>query len=283
MRRFREKVKQTVHLYRSFHVTRAAAALSHYLTLSIFPTLLCIYVMLGKWFPQADAIPLLRKILPESTIETLLSYLAYVAANNGMAMLFAGISLMVTTSAAAFRSLYDTLVEIHGACQRKLNGVFLLIVSFFVSPVVLVTVYFAALLTAGHNWMVETGTRLFGRYQFWQYLASLRFWLMLGVLPLLLLGLYRLAAPRRKQYAVWPGTVSASVAMVVVSACFSRIIYASSKYPLVYGSLASVMILMIWLQLCSILVICGALLNQLVAEKRKTRMLEKGDDKDAGC
>ncbi len=282
MQRFRETVRQAVQLYHDCQVPRAAAALSHYLTLSIFPTLLCIYVMLGKLFPPADAIPLLQRILPESTIDTFLSYLAYVAANNGNTMLFAGISLMVTTSAAAFRSLYGTLASVHGVRRRRFRGVFSLIISFFVSPVVLGAVYLAALVTAGHDWLVETATRLFGMRELWVHIASLRFLLLLGIFPLLLAGLYRLTAPQREQYLTWPGMLSASVALVVVSYAFSRVIYASSKYPLVYGSLASVMILMIWLQLCSNLVICGALLNQLVYERKKT-MLKKGDDKDAGC
>ncbi|MGI6013873.1 MAG: YihY/virulence factor BrkB family protein [Oscillospiraceae bacterium] len=283
MRKFHEMVRQSIALYRDCQVPRAAAALSHYLTLSIFPTILCLYVMLGKWFPRADSIPFLQHLLPESTIDTFLSYLAYVAANDGTAMLFAGISLMVTTSAAAFRSLYGTLASVHGVRRRRFRGGFPLVISFFVSPVVFGVVYFAALMTAGHDWLVETMTKLFGMQQFWLRLASLRFLLMLGILPLLLAGLYRLTAPRRDQYSIWPGTVGVSVALVVVSYGFSRIIYASSKYPLVYGSLASIMILMVWLQICSNIVICGALLNQLIYDKRKIQIIKKGDDRDAGC
>lgn len=277
MERIKKTIQEAAGLYAECRVSQAAAALSHYLTLAIFPTLLCIYVMLGKWFPDAESVPFLYHVLPESTIETILSYLSYVAANNGDAMLIAGLSLMITTSAGAFRSLYSTLARVHGETRLRFRSLFSLVISFFVSPVALGSIYLFALLTAGQRWLVETATKWFGMQELWLQISSLRFVLMLAVFPLALVWLYHVTAPRQKRYPLFPGAIGASISLVAVSYVFSHIIYLSSRYPMVYGSLASIMILMIWLQLCGAIVICGAILNQLINRWRVSAEVQKAD------
>ncbi len=46
-----------------------------------------------------------------------------------------------------------------------------------------------------------------------------------------------------------------------MSILFSLFISASTRYALIYGSLASVIIMMVWLFLCSMIIICGNILN----------------------
>lgn len=283
MERIKKTIREAAQLCSECRISQAAAALSHYLTLSIFPTLLCIYVMLGKWFPDAESLPFLHHVLPESTIETILSYLSYIAANSGDAMLIAGISLMVTTSAGAFRSLYGTLARVHGETRRRFRSLFSLVISFFVSPVALGGIYLFALLTAGQRWLVETASEWFGMQELWIQISSLRFLLMLAVFPLALAWLYHITAPRQKDYPVFPGAIGASLSLVGVSYVFSHIIYLSTRYPMVYGSLASIMILMIWLQLCATIVICGAVLNQLINRRRVRRTAQpEAEEEEAG-
>ena len=52
--------------------------------------------------------------------------------------------------------------------------------------------------------------------------------------------------------------IDPGMALVVASVLFSALIGFSSRYSLVYGSLASLIILMLWLYLCSTIVILGA-------------------------
>ncbi|MEG0036512.1 MAG: hypothetical protein RR743_07615, partial [Oscillospiraceae bacterium] len=44
--------KDILEIYFSNHVSRSAAELSYFITLSIFPTLICIYSMLGSLLPN---------------------------------------------------------------------------------------------------------------------------------------------------------------------------------------------------------------------------------------
>ena len=83
---------------------------------------------------------------------------------------------------------------------------------------------------------------------------------MLNTLMMILI-LYRLTTPRRPQHRVLPGAVFSAVAIVCMSILLSWLIGRSTKYSLVYGSLASVVILLFWFQAFGLLLILGVLLN----------------------
>ena len=73
----------------------------------------------------------------------------------------------------------------------------------------------------------------------------------------------------RAELVTLPGAVAATGGVVLMSWIFSGIIAASSRYPLVYGSLASVILLMLWLFLCSQLIYLGAAVNQAISEQKE--------------
>ena len=59
----------------------------------------------------------------------------------------------------------------------------------------------------------------------------------------------------------------ASLAIVAASALFSWFIGISSRYALVYGSLASLIILLVWLYLCSAILLLGAVMGRIISQR----------------
>ena len=53
-------------------------------------------------------------------------------------------------------------------------------------------------------------------------------------------------------------SLGAALAIVAASALFSWFIGLSSRYALVYGSLASLIVLLVWLYLCAAILLVGA-------------------------
>ena len=56
-------------------------------------------------------------------------------------------------------------------------------------------------------------------------------------------------------------SLGAALAIVAASALFSWFIGLSSRYSLVYGSLASIIIMLVWLYLCGNILILGDVCN----------------------
>ena len=59
-----------------------------------------------------------------------------------------------------------------------------------------------------------------------------------------------------------------SIALVAATNVFSYFISVSSRYTTVYGSLAAVIILLVWLFLCSNIIILGNVFNYVAAEQQ---------------
>ena len=89
---------------------------------------------------------------------------------------------------------------------------------------------------------------------------------------LFILLLYRFTAPLGKpRPPVVPGALGASAALAAASAIFSFLMGNSTRYPLVYGSLASVIIMLVWLYLCGNILIMGNAVNYVLFTHRRER------------
>ena len=250
----------TLRIYLQRRVSRAAAALSYFLMLTIFPLLVCLYEMLGGLFPTAAAVEhFFDDLLPGDAVSTIMDYLAYISDNNSRSMFSIAVLSMATSSAAAFRILDYIMGEIRG--QRRYVGPLSVLFSFGFSLIFLAAIYFAVVVMLSGNWFLEyidAHLPLINISSNWRWA---RFVLLFLLLFVIVLGIYRLTAPKKPNIHLFSGAVLASAALVMVSILFSYFIGMSVKYSLIYGSLASVMILLLWLYLCGNIVIGGNIVN----------------------
>ena len=254
-------VRELVEIFFKKKVSRTAAQLSYYLVLTLFPLLICITAMLGSL--NAEETALLRDIkafIPASTYDSIVDYLAYVSENFSPAMLIMALVVLVTASSAAFRAILTIMADIHD--EHRYMGFWKGVFSVFLSVGFLLAIYASCILIITGEWF----TGFISRYvnagavaAVWQWL---RFVLLFALLFVIIYGVYRLSAPRAKpveQRVI--GAAAAALALVAASVFFSWTISMSSRYPLIYGSLASLIILMIWLFICGNILIMGNALN----------------------
>ncbi len=244
-------------------VTRCASSLSYYLSLSIFPALICAHWILGML--GQDLIAVLEEfsdLVPVSALQQIEEYLRYVSKVESPALLTAGLLANVTTGSAAFRQLLDMVRDIYGGHRN--HTIFHYIVSILSSILLLAVIYLGALLVVGGNWVLRALDPYFGLAKYAALWSVFRFVPLLLFLFIFLYFLYKAAAWRSDHNAAFiPGAAVASVAVVVVSSVFSWFIGLSVRYSLIYGSLASFIILMSWLYITSNVIIIGALINNV--------------------
>ena len=101
----------------------------------------------------------------------------------------------------------------------------------------------------------------------------LRYLLLFCFVLLLVLIVYRAGTPRGavRRPVVLLSSLLAALAMVAASAVFSWFIGMSSRYALVYGSLASLIILLVWLYLCGNILLLGAAVGRVLENRLKRR------------
>ncbi len=246
----------------------AAAGLAYFLTLTFFPLLICLQTMLGSMFPTSEELQgFLSMLFPADTVSTIRDYLRYVASNHSDRMLPMALAVVASSSAAAFRIVERVMGQMRG--DRRFPGALVLAFSFCFSLLFLAAIYLAVILVSTGRWFLEFADR---HIYFMNISDSWRWWrfaLLFLLLFALLAGVYRMTAPRGAATRLLPGAALASAALVAVSVVFSAFIGASAKYPLIYGSLAGVIVIMFWLYTCGVILFLGNAVNVALEQTEK--------------
>ena len=261
-------VKNFIRIYTDTQVTIASAALSYYFTMTFFPLIICLYTMLGNSYDQAMRIvQFLKSFASEEAIDLISDFLVYVASNNSPAMMVAGLAVLVTSASAASRSIQTTIGRMQGGVKFKAFMYFAFSILF--SLVFLAAIYFAMLVMLTGRQFITTVNKLLPFIDISHSWNWMRFLVMGGIFFVLVWGVYETAKRNCDEYSTFPGTVVTTVALVAESLLFSVFIGRSAKYPLVYGSLASLILLMLWLYSCCLIIYVGAVVNIALRDTRQ--------------
>ena len=265
-------VADVVDVYFSKRVSRAAAELAYFLILTFFPIMICISAFVNELHLDLPSlVDHADPFLPEGVLVLFQDYLTYIDTNQSSAMLLTGAFLTVLFASAAVRGLMNIMHELYG--RATFRGLWQLVASVLFSILLLATIYLSLAVVVTGNWFfhllgqvlkLEGLVERFGTWQWVKYL------LLLGMVFLFILLLYRFAAPLNKpRPPVVPGALAASVALAVASMVFSLLMGNSARYSLIYGSLASVILLLVWLYLCGTILILGNAVNYVLFVHRR--------------
>ena len=263
-------IREMVSVYFDRRVSRSAAELAYFLVLSFFPVLICVNAFVGLLRLDVNLVlEAAEGILPQEVLPILGEYLGYITINQSNTLLFAGLTMVLFSASAAFRALMNIMADIYE--RPTYQGVGQVAASVLFSVLFLVTIYLSIAVLLTGSWFLHLVESRFAWIAqvvgSWQ---SLRFLILFCLMLLFVLLVYRLSAPKgTPRPPVLTGGVLATVALVAASMLFSWFIGLSSRYSLVYGSLASVIILLVWLYLCGNILILGNVFNYVWYKRKK--------------
>lgn len=261
-------------VYFDKHVSRSAAELAYFLVLTVFPILICINALFSQL--HLDLAHLLRSMdhfLPPGVTSVLNDYLNYLSLNQSPGMFAAGLFATILLASAAVRALMNIMEDIYGSALFR--GLWRAVASVVISILLLAAIYLSVVVLLTGNWFFSLIEQFFHlehlleRFGTWQWMKYL---LLFGMIFLVILLLYRASLPLGKpRPPVITGAFLASVALAASSILFSYFIGLSTRYSLLYGSLASVMILLMWLYLCGHILILGNVFNYVWYRMRQEK------------
>ncbi|MCL2568751.1 MAG: YihY/virulence factor BrkB family protein [Oscillospiraceae bacterium] len=261
-------VRELVRTYQARRVSRSAAEFAYFLTLSIFPLLIALVAILASFEMSMEG--LFADLWAEDVVVAVLDYVNHVGTIPSTRVLLFTIIIIFTSSSASFRALAKIMEEIQG--RPRYQGIWGMVVSFIFSILLLFTIYFSVLMITTGAWLmdeVEALTGIHGLATAWQWL---RFVLLFVVAVVAVHLIYTFTAPKEPKIRHLPGAILATVALVVGSMIFSGFMAASVRYPLIYGSLASFILLMVWGYLCGNILIVGNLFNFELHKRRSSSL-----------
>lgn len=275
-------VRELLQTYSRLGISRAAAALAYFLILTLFPLLMCVNFLISLLhLNPADVFSALDPLLPEEILSILMDYLTYVSQiphSQSTPLLLASLFTILLSASAGLRTLLKTMDELYQVCHT--NSLRRLLVSVVLSLLFLLTIYLSIVVIFTGEWFFRLleghlppplleliPLRLLS--QLW---GKLRYLLLFLCVLLLVLAVYRLGTPlpfRREKKILRLTALLSAAALVACSVLFSWFIGMSSRYSLVYGSLASLIILLVWLYFCGNILLLGAITGRVWLQGRK--------------
>lgn len=266
----------TVELYMRVGAPRSAAALSYFLILTLFPLLVCVNYFIGLFHLNLEnLLHSLDQILPAGALSIMEDYLGYVAGSQSPPLLLASLVTILISASAGLRTLLATLDELHR--RSNVHLVRRVVLSVLLSALFLLTIYLSVVVIFTGEWffwvleeqlpqhLAELIPPLSGLWRWMRYLLLFCFVL------LLVLIIYRAGTPRRamRTRIIVLASLLTAAAIVAASVIFSWFIGVSARYALVYGSLASLIILLVWLYLCGNILLLGAVVSRVLEDRFK--------------
>lgn len=253
-------------------ITVYAAQASFFIVLSSFPFIM-ILLSIIQFVPavsHADLLRLVSRIFPLKVLPLVETILADLYTTSPAAILSITTVATLWSASRGMLGIERGLNRIAGCTKRKNYVVSRIINSGYTIIFILVCIMSLALLVFG-----ATLQNLFFKYfPFFSYLSPLmnllRTFLALGILILFFMGLYTfLPYERLRMKYQLPGAVFSTVAWILFSLGFSIYFSQFSRFSYMYGSLAAVVILMLWLYFCICILFLGAEINHYFMERRR--------------
>ena len=274
-------VRDMVQTYGRLGVSRAAASLAYFLILTLFPLLVCVNFFIGLLELDPEAVfSALDSLLPRESLSIILDYLTYVSGvpqSQSTPLLLASLFTILLSASAGLRTLLKTMDELYQV--RHVSSLRRVAVSVILSLLFLLTIYLSIVVIFTGDWFFQLlearlpsplaeliPLRLLSQLWGW-----LRYLLLFFCVLLLVLAVYRMGTPpplRREKKVLRLTALLSAGALVACSVLFSWFIGMSSRYSLVYGSLASLIILLVWLYFCGNILLVGAVAGRVWFRRR---------------
>jgi membrane protein len=255
------------------NLSDAAAALTYYAILSIFPGAIVLLSLVGLLGPNSTKtlIDNLGQIIPGSAQETIVETIKNLQANQEAAGLAFVLSLglgiwSASGYVAAFMRASNVVYDVPEG--RPIWKTIPIRVGITVVQLVLMIIVAAIVVFTGP--VAQQAGDLLGLGSAAVTVWSIAKWPVLLFIMMLMVGILYWAAPNAKRGFRWvtPGGVLGVLIWVVASALFAFYVANFASYNKTYGALAGVIVFLVWIWISNLAILLGAEFNAEVERAR---------------
>ena len=260
-----------VRRYLRHSVASQSAALAFYLLFTIFPFLIFISALLGLLQLDIDAIlGVISQFLPREIVSLAEMYLTYVRFNTSPQLLLFGLFFSIYFPMRATNSLMRSVRTAYhlgppqGSVRHRLKTLLYTILLIVTIALTL------TLMTVGERFLFYAVEQFRLPPLIAELWVRLRFPVVAVVGYFALFFLYALAQDGRQPWRhIWPGTLAALAAWVFLSWLYALYVNHIAHYSVLYGSIGTIIVLLVWLNMSAGTLIMGAEMNGTLMGLRK--------------
>ena len=254
-----------------------SAQLAYFFLLSLFPFLLFLATLLGYLPIQSDAaLDFLNDYLPGEVSSMVERNFNSLLNNQSGGLLSIGIIGTLWSASNGVNALTKAFNKAYKVGENR---------SFFKGRIIAMGLTIALILTIAVALLLPVFGRAIGTYvfsfinlsdDFLQIWNTLR-WIISSSMFFIVLFVLYILAPNTKvklKEAVW-GALFATISWQVVSLGFSYYVSTLGNFSATYGSLGTVIVLMLWFYMTGIIIITGGVINAVLKKTRLEIKLNK--------
>lgn len=273
-------LQKTIREFSSDQCTDIAAALTYFAVLSIFPGLIAVFSLLGV-FGQGQAagdavLEIVEQVAPGDTADTIRGPIEQIAGSPAAGFaLVTGILLAIWSASGyvgAFSRAMNRIYEIEeGRPFWKLKPTQLL-----VTIITIVLLVVAAIILVVSGPVADAVGDALGMGDVPKTIWSIVKWPVLALLVVLIVAILYYATPNAKQPKFRWISIGALLAIIVLGLAtlgFGLYVANFSNYDRTYGSLAGIIVFLLWLWIANLALLFGA---EFDAELERGRQLQAG-------
>ena len=271
---FKEKCKTVQKIFanmREDHVSEFSAQCSYYTILSFIPFVILLITLIQYTnIDQQTLFDVIAKIVPSSMNEFVLGIVREVYSKSIGTI---SISLIFTFWSAG-RGLFALMKGLHSVynidSEKKKSIIYLRLMSIIETVIFIVLIMLGLILLVFGNSLKSIIQNHFGIFEnfntFLQTMTELGFIFATFIVFLLL---YKLMPKHKVTFkSQVPGAIFGAIALNAISFVFSKYLYIFKGFSITYGSLTTLMLIMMWTYSCFYTLFLGAELNKIVKNKK---------------
>ena len=274
-------VRQMVRRYFAHDVGRDSAALTYYLLFAIFPLLIFISTLLGVLNLDIESTTaFLAEFIPGDVVNVVRSYLEYVSENASRQLMWFSLIFSVWFPMRAASCLMRSVRKAMGRGMPKSAVISLLRNLIFTVWLIVMIVLTLVLTTVGRRALALVSDWVILPPGFVNLWNSMRFVLLGVAVFLLLIPLYMLAQGTRCPLReIVPGVGGSLLVWMLLSFAFSYYVEHLARYTQLYGAIAAIVVVLLWLYMSGTIMIMGAEFNGAILDM-KNRPVPDGDGEE---
>jgi len=268
MKQIKTFIKEISRRYIGHEVSRQGAQLAYFCTLSMFPFIIIINVLIGLLdINRETVIQMLLPVLPYETVDMISSYVSYLNYNARYSVLSVGIVITIFSASKAMTALTHALNRAYKAPRRKglvKNTCISMAMVVMLAITVLVTILF---LLAGEKVMAFANIHVNAPGM----LNFARWGIVLVILFFSITALYKFVPNAKISFRdVLPGTLFAMVGWMTFTLGFALYIKLFPNISVLYGSLGAIIMMMMWFYFTMIFLVLGAEINSHMQDRQNS-------------
>lgn len=250
-----------------------SAQLSYSFVLAFFPFLIFLMTVIG--FLRLDSqqvLIFLETLLPDEIYLLVHNIVRFVIDSREGSLLSLSLFLSIWSSSAGFRAVMRGLNKAYNVIDTR-NYIIKIILSILYTIGLVFLIVLMLILVVFGGILGDLFVKFFVDYidvnivlNSW-YLMRYTFIITLMVTVFAIIYYYVPVVKNKKLSSVLPGAIFTTIGWIVISMGFTYYVNNLSNYSTLYGSIGTVIVLMIWLFLTSMIILLGGEINAILSQK----------------